>query len=572
MQKLIIAEKPSLGRAIASFLGSIKGGDGFIICKNNYTVTWAFGHLFEQATPDDYGYKKWRLEDLPIIPESWKEKPRADAKKQLKIISELLKRAEVVIHAGDPDREGQAIIDDILRHFKYKGMVKRLWLAALDDDSIKKAFDSIKDNSGYKALYDAAKARSKADWLVGMNGTRYFTLKSNQAGVKSIGRVQTPTLAMVVERDKKIEHFKPIDYFNIKASFDAGFDADWKPKEKIDEDGRCIDKAFAETTAKRIKGKQGIISKYEKQRKKESPPLPHSLSSLQKEASAKYGFSAQKVLDLAQALYETHKLTTYPRSDCRYLPVSQHADAKKILAVCSNAKNIDPSRKHAAFDDKKITAHHAIIPTGIKPKALKPDEQKLFDLICLSYAQLFMPDHIYDAVKITVNIDGETFVATGKAIIEQGWKESSKEVVLPVLKENYKTVCIDAKLEPKKTQPPKRFTDGTLIEAMANIHNIIEDETAKKTLRENAGIGTEATRAGIIENLVKRGFLERKDKNIVSTVKGRELIQSLPEAVKSPTLTAQFETALSDVAAAKTSADKFLKEIEGFVKTLVKEA
>ena len=572
MQRLIIAEKPSLGRAIASFLGSIKGGDGFIICKNNYTVTWAFGHLFEQASPDDYGYKKWRLEDLPIIPESWKEKPRADAKKQLKVIGELLKKAEVVIHAGDPDREGQAIIDDILRHFKYKGMVKRLWLAALDDDSIKKAFDSIKDNSGYKALYDAAKARSKADWLVGMNGTRYFTLKSNQAGVKSIGRVQTPTLAMVVERDKKIEHFKPIDYFNIKASFDAGFDADWKPKEKIDEDGRCIDKAFAETTAKRIKGKQGIISKYEKQRKKESPPLPHSLSSLQKEASAKYGFSAQKVLDLAQALYETHKATTYPRSDCRYLPVSQHADAKKILAVCSNAKNIDPSRKHAAFDDKKITAHHAIIPTGIKPKALKPDEQKLFDLICLSYAQLFMPDHIYDAVKITVNIDGETFVATGKAIIEQGWKESSKEVVLPVLKENYKTVCIDAKLEPKKTQPPKRFTDGTLIEAMANIHNIIEDETAKKTLRENAGIGTEATRAGIIENLVKRGFLERKDKNIVSTVKGRELIQSLPEAVKSPTLTAQFETALSDVAAAKTSADKFLKEIEGFVKTLVKEA
>ena len=571
MQRLIIAEKPSLGRAIASFLGSIKGGDGFIICKNNYTVTWAFGHLFEQASPDDYGYKKWRLEDLPIIPESWKEKPRADAKKQLKIIGELLKKAEVVIHAGDPDREGQAIIDDILRHFKYKGQVKRLWLAALDDDSIKKAFDSIKDNGGYKALYDAAKARSKADWLVGMNGTRYFTLKSNQAGIKSVGRVQTPTLAMVVERDKKIEHFKPIDYFNIKASFDAGFDADWKPKEKIDEDGRCIDKSYAESVAKRIKGKTGIIVKYEKQRKKESPPLPHSLSSLQKEASAKYGFSAQKVLDLAQSLYETHKATTYPRSDCRYLPVSQHADAKKILTVC-NAENVDPSRRHAAFDDKKITAHHAIIPTGIKPKALKPDEQKLFDLICQSYAQLFMPDHVYDAVKITINIDGETFIATGKAIIEQGWKESSKETILPALKENDKTVCTDAKVEPKKTQPPKRFTDGTLIEAMANIHNIIEDETAKKTLRENAGIGTEATRAGIIENLVKRGFLERKDKNIISTAKGRELIKSLPEAVKSPVLTAQFETALSDVAMAKIGADKFIKEIEGFVKELVKAA
>jgi DNA topoisomerase-3 len=567
--KLIIAEKPSLGRAIAGFIGSVKGGDGHIVCKNETVVTWAFGHLFEQATPDDYGFKRWDLKDLPIIPAQWKELPRKDAKKQLKIIGDLLKKADMVIHAGDPDREGQAIIDDILRHFKYKGRVQRLWLAALDDDSIKKAFAALKDNTAYKSLYDAAKARSKADWLVGMNGTRYYTLKSNQPGVKSVGRVQTPTLAMVVERDLRIERFKPVDYYNIKAVFDAGFSADWQPKDKIDEDGRCLDKAYAEAVAKRIKGKTGIIVKYDKQRKKEAPPLPHSLSSLQKEASSKYGFSAQKVLDLAQSLYETHKATTYPRTDCRYLPVAQHADAKKILTAIG-AKNVDPARRHAAFDDKKITAHHAIIPTGVKPAKLTADEQKLYDLICTSYAQLFMPDHVYDAVKITVDIDGETFTATGKTVVEQGWKETAKETTLPTLKSGDKTVCTDAAVEAKKTQPPKRFTDGTLVEAMANIHTIIEDDAAKRILKENAGIGTEATRAGIIENLVKRGFLERKNGAIVSTPKGRALVQSLPDDVKSPVLTAQFETALSDVATGKAAADKFIRSIEQFVKALVR--
>ena len=566
--KLIIAEKPSLGRAIAGFIGSVKGGDGHIVCKNETVVTWAFGHLFEQATPDDYGFKRWDLKDLPIIPAQWKELPRKDAKKQLKIIGDLLKKADMVIHAGDPDREGQAIIDDILRHFKYKGRVRRLWLAALDDDSIKKAFAALKDNTAYKSLYDAAKARSKADWLVGMNGTRYYTLKSNQPGVKSVGRVQTPTLAMVVERDLRIEQFKPVDYYNIKAVFDAGFSADWQPKEKTDEDGRCLDKAYAEAVAKRIKGKTGTIVKYDKQRKKEAPPLPHSLSSLQKEASSRFGFSAQKVLDLAQSLYETHKATTYPRTDCRYLPVAQHADAKKILTAIG-AKNVDLARRHAAFDDKKITAHHAIIPTGVKPAKLTADEQKLYDLICTSYAQLFMPDHVYDAVKIAVEIDGETFTATGKTVIEQGWKESAKETTLPALKTGDKTVCTDATVEAKKTQPPKRFTDGTLVEAMANIHTIIEDEATRKILKENAGIGTEATRAGIIENLVKRGFLERKDKAIISTPKGRALVQSLPKEVKSAVLTAQFETALSDVAAGKNSADTFLRDIEAFVKRLV---
>lgn len=567
--KLIIAEKPSLGRAIAAFLGSVRGGDGHIVCKNDTVVTWAVGHLFEQATPDDYGFKRWSLDDLPIIPDRWKEKPRADAKKQLKVIGDLLKKADVVIHAGDPDREGQAIIDDILRHFKYKGRVQRLWLAALDDDSIKKAFASLRDNTSYKPLYDAAKARSKADWLVGMNGTRYYTLKSNQPGVKSVGRVQTPTLAMIVERDLKIERFKPVDYYNVKAVFDAGFAADWQPKQKTDEDGRCLDKAYADATVKRIKGKTGVIVKYDKQRKKEAPPLPHSLSSLQKEASSKFGFSAQKVLDLAQSLYETHKATTYPRTDCRYLPVAQHADAKKILTAIG-AKNVDPARRHAAFDDKKITAHHAIIPTGVKPSNLKADEQKLYDLICRSYAQLFMPDHVYDAVKITVDIDGETFTATGKTVVEQGWKETAKETTLPTLKSGDKTVCTDAAVEAKKTQPPKRFTDGTLVEAMANIHTIIEDENIRKVLKENAGIGTEATRAGIIENLVKRGFLERKNGAIVSTPKGRALVQSLPDDVKSPVLTAQFETALSDVATGKAAADKFIRSIEQFVKALVR--
>ena len=518
---LIIAEKPSLGKAIAERLGIVKSGQGHLVCKQDRVVTWAFGHLFEDATPDEYGYKQWRLEDLPIVPKQWKKNPRKDAKAQLKIIGDLLKKVQVVVHAGDPDREGQAIIDDILQHYRFSGKVWRLWLSALDPDSVDRALKQVKDNRDYVNFYEAAIARKRADWLVGMNATRYFTLKSKERGVKTIGRVQTPTLALVVKRDMDIEHFKPLDWFTIEATIaldsSGAFKATWKPSAKTDEEGRCLDRAFAEQVAKKITKQKGQIKKAETKRKKDPPPMPYYLATLQKDANAKFGFSAQKTLEITQRLYEHHKAVTYPRTDCAWLPESQHKDAPNILKRLNLIDQwTDPSRKHKAFDDKKITAHHAIVPTGVNPTGLSADEQKLFDLICVAYKRLFMPDHVYDATSVTFLVQDEWFTANGRVIVEEGWKlakiknaEDAKEkekdeiVALPPMKTGDTGVVEKADVLNKKTEPPKRFTDGTLIEAMSRIHLVIEDETAKKVLRENAGIGTEATRSGIIENLVK---------------------------------------------------------------------
>ncbi len=593
--KLIIAEKPSLAKAIAEGLGGARRG--VVLEARGYTITNAFGHLLEQDEPDGYlpagvpvnpktGRKVWRLEDLPIFPEKWIKHPKTDAKAQLTIIKDLLKQTTLVVNAGDPDREGQLLIDEILDYCGYKGPVQRVWLASLDATSVQKAFAHLKDNRDYHPLSQAAEARARADWLVGMNLTRAWTLVNH--GLLSVGRVQTPTLALVVRRDLEIEQFKPRDYCEVLIHCqhpNGTFLAKWKPASPdgagFDEEGRLVDRALADRIARKAMG-AGQVVRYESKDTRESALLPFSLSSLQKAASAQWGFSANAVLEACQALYEK-KVTTYPRTDCRYVPEEQHGDAAAILSHLPIPEDVrsrvSSHQKHAAWNTAKVTAHHAIIPTGQKASGLSDVERKVYDLIWQSYAALFLPDHLYKAIAVTVEVGGEAWTASGRTEMDRGWRalrsgrgdgeETGHEepvVTLPVMATGNGVEGLRGEVQAKRTKPPPRFTDGTLIEAMSHVHKYVTDEQAKAKLKETSGIGTEATRAHVLETLVKRGFLDRKGKPLISTPTGRALIAALPADLTDPVTTARWEDALSGIAEGKLDPVRFEAAIRKMVK------
>lgn len=605
--RLFIAEKPSLGRAIAQYLpakGTPQGPAGkppTHIVAGDDVVTWCFGHMLEMAAPEDYSeeLKTWSLEALPIVPQEWKLMPKDDAKGQIKAIKALLAQASVVVNAGDPDREGQLLVDELLEHLGNSKPVQRIWLAALDETNVKKALDSMRDNAEFQNLKASAESRQRGDWLVGMNLTRAYTLagrKKGYDGVLSIGRVQTPTLGLVVNRDLAIENFKAKDFFGVTASIKAtggAFSARWKPSESVpvDDAGRVLDHSIAAAVVTRISGQAGRVAHFEAKEKKEAAPLPYSLSSLQTAANKKFGFGAQEVLDIAQELYEA-KLTTYPRTDCNYLPEAQLADASAILAGLPGSyaglvAQADVSLKSKAWNDKEITAHHAIIPTG-QTAELKGKQAQVFDLIARAYLAQFFPAYTYRQTSIVLEVAGESFAASGKMPLLPGWKtvfgatqdedEDAKDEdkegkqTLPVLTNGESVSCESANVDSKKTTPPKRFTEGDLIEAMKSIHQMVEDPELKKRLKENIGIGTEATRAGIIETLKKRGFLSTKGKQIISTGDGRKLILALPEAVKSPGLTGLFEQVLDGIAGGRVSQAQFLAKQLEFVAKYVEHA
>ena len=605
--KVIIAEKPSLAKAIAEGLGGARRG--VVFEARGYTITNAFGHLLEQDEPDGYlsagvpvnpktGRKVWRLEDLPVFPEKWVKHPKTDAKAQLAIIKDLLKETTLVVHAGDPDREGQLLIDEILDYCRYKGPVQRVWLASLDTTSIQKAFAHLKDNRDYHPLSQAAEARARADWLVGMNLTRAWTLVNH--GLLSVGRVQTPTLALVVRRDLEIERFKPRDYCEVLVHCQhpkGTFTAKWKPASTdgagFDEEGRLIDRALADRIARKAVG-TGQVARYESKDTRESAPLPFSLSSLQKAASAQWGFSANAVLEACQTLYEK-KVTTYPRTDCRYLPEEQQGDAAAILSHLPIPEDVrsrvSSHQKHPAWNTAKVTAHHAIIPTGQKASGLSDVERKIYDLIWQSYAALFLPDHLYKAIAVTVEVGGEAWTASGRKEMDRGWRvlrsgrESDDETghaptnrglstagneepatALPVMATGDGVKGLRGEVQAKQTKPPPWFTDGTLIEAMSHIHKYVTDEQAKAKLKETSGIGTEATRAHVLETLVKRGFVDRKGKQLISTPTGRALIAALPADLTDPVTTARWEDALSGIAEGKLDPTRFEAAIRKMVK------
>lgn len=609
--RLFIAEKPSLGKAIAEQLPKPhKRGDGFIQCGGGDVVTWAFGHLFELAEPENYdpALKSWNFAQLPFVPEKWKLLPTRDGRKQLKVIKELLAKAETIVNAGDPDREGELLIREILDACRNKKPVQRIWLSALDPASVKKALGSMGDNRKQDTLYYSALARQRADWLVGMNLTRAYTIAGRTKGnssLLSVGRVQTPTLALVVKRDLEIEQFKPTDYFVPTATVDhenGTFRATWKPagdQPGLDAEGRLVDAGVAERLAIKVKGQPGRIAHFESKLQREAPRKLFALSDLQVEASRRFGMSAQTVLNAAQALYERHKLTSYPRTDCAFLPESQLADAPEVLAaVTSNAahlapaiKTANPKQKSAAWNDAKVTAHHAIIPTVQRANlsALSEVERKIYDLICRSYVAQFMADHTYQQSSVVVEIVGEKFTATGRVTVKPGWRvlfgkdaeadtgKAAGEAQegrqnLPRMATGDRVTCSDCVAEAKRTKPPAHYTDGTLIAAMTNIHKLVTNPEVKKRLRESDGIGTEATRASMIEKLLKRGFLEKNGKYLISTTIGRNLIAALPDTITEPDLTAYFEYGMAAVEAGTVGLEGFLTKQVDFVSKLVERA
>ncbi|MGB5733511.1 MAG: DNA topoisomerase III, partial [Thiohalocapsa sp.] len=519
-------------------------GDG-CLQGSDTTVTWCFGHLLEMRAPDGYDptYKRWQLETLPIIPEQWKLAVRKEARKQYHIIRQLLKNASSVVIATDADREGETIAREVLQLCQWRGPLTRLWLSALDDASIRKALANVLPGSRTEALYHAGMGRARADWLVGMNLTRAYTLIGRQGGhdgVLSVGRVQTPTLNLVVERDLAIEAFTPSPYYEVHGTFqvEAGeFTAKWLPPAALtDAEGRCTHHSAARTLAQKIEGQQGKITKAETTREKQAPPLPFDLSSLQQVASKRWGMGAQEVLDSAQALYETHKALTYPRTDCPYLPDSQRSEAVAVLSALKQSDDAysplvdgaDTQLRSRVWNDKKITAHHAIIPTTASAKVTKMSqrEQRLYDLVCRRYIAQFYPAYEYNKTVIEVITCDNTFRAAGNVPQIVGWRSVLAQARtdkpddnhdLPPVSTDEATQVISARLDTKQTKPPPRYTEGTLIAAMKSIGKHINDPKLKKVLRDTSGIGTEATRAGIIETLLQRGFLNKAKKDLIST-------------------------------------------------------
>ena len=605
---LYLAEKPSLGKAIAAQLsGPRKATRTHIECGGSVTVTWAFGHLYEQAEPDAYlpdsvpkngkGKKRWRLEDLPIIPQEWQKVPKSEAREQLAAIRKLLKDAAEVVNAGDPDREGQLLVDEILEAMHWRGPTKRIWLAALDPSSVQKALADLKDNATYRPLRDAAEARARADWLVGMNLTRGYTLKSNGQGVVSVGRVQTPTLALVVRRDAEIDGFTPVAFYVPQVTFrhvNGDYKAAWKaPADApgLDTEGRLINLPAAQALIAAADHQAGTIKTFDTEDASESPPLPFTLSRLQATASAKHGLSAQDTLNAAQSLYETHKLATYPRTDCAYLPESQMSDARLVLAAVARvnpsldglAKGADLSLKSAAWNDAKIAAHHGIIPTShdqVSVDALSETERQVYDLIVRAHVCQFYPPHRYTKTVTVTECGGHEWEARGRTQLAAGWravlagseKPDADVQALPLMKVGDAVDWLDGRVDHRQTKAPARFTDGTLIAAMSSVHKLVQDPKIRARLKETSGLGTEATRANILEVLIKRGFIERKGKAVLSTEAGRILIAALPPALTDPGVTGLWEDFLSEIAAGTRTLAEFETQQRAFVAKRVQAA
>lgn len=592
VKRVFVAEKPTLGRAIAAGLGRSKSQSGYIECGDD-VVTWCFGHLLELAPPKAYkdAWAKWRADTLPIIPERFKKEVKADkgVKAQLKVIKELLSQAQSVVHAGDPDREGQLLVDEVLTYLGWSGPTQRIWLSATHESAVERALGNLLDNASKVTLSQSASTRSVSDWLIGLNMTRAATIAHRRAGgqkLLSLGRVQTPTLALVVRRDEQIENFTPHDYYTpyIDARHSEGdFRAYWLAPEQargLDDQGRLVDESVAGALASKIKGQSGVVESFKTANPKSEAPLPFNLSALQK-AAGRFNLTAQQTLKAAQNLYEDG-VTSYPRTDCRYLQEDQLEDAPQVLEALAGqgwqaASGADSERRHKAWNSSKVTAHHALMPTGQPSKRDGHAEEVVYRLICQSFIQLFYPPQVKRTQKAVVKVDTERFSATGARVVEPGWTavtgKQSKETELPEMNEG-DTLTIDgADYESAKTKPPPRWTDATLVEAMTSVHRYVEDDNPKVVarLRETSGLGTEATRAAIIEVLIRRGYIKRvKKKQLISTTLGRDLIAAAPSLLASPATTALWEDALKLIEEGKAKPNEFLERQKKMLPKLVK--
>ena len=625
--RLFIAEKPSVAKAIVAELGCVTRGDGFITCKDGSVVTWCFGHLFEQAEPDDYlpddipttkrGKKMWRLRDLPVIPTEWKTLVRKQkgVKGQLSVIGKLIRSSAVIVNAGDPDREGQLLVDEVLEHFRVRKPVKRFWVSAIDPASIKKGLAALKENQGYAGMRDAARARSRADWLLGMNLSRAYTL-TGPGGLIAVGRVQTPTLAMVARRDYAVRHFVPKPYLAITANLAKeaeAFRAKWQPKPGqpgMDEEGKLLlDIPLGRALVEKLsKEKTATVLSAETKRKRVYPPKVYSLADIQAEANRLYGFTAEETLAGCQALYEKHKVTSYPRTDSSYLPESQHAEAPSVLAAVAKTfpatsravEKANPNLKSPVFNDKKVTAHHGIVPVAhtVDWSQLTDREQKLYRLIAKRYIAQFFPVHEYDETVVKLALGDETFAARGRVVVVKGWKALYQKVeksvpekrsakkskgddpepededaaqTLPVLQKGDVVDVLSVDGREDQTKPPAYFTEGTLIAAMETIWKSFDDPHLQEKLKEAGGIGTPATRSVIIQELKRKKYLETEGKKLHCTEEGRKVLLTASPKVRSAVMTAQFEAKLQEIERGTTTLDAFVAEYEAFIRAELAE-
>ena len=605
---LYICEKPSQGKDLSRILGCNVRKDGYQEGSGKI-VTWCMGHLLELLEPDEYDarYKKWTLPDLPIVPKSYRYKVKKSAAHQYKVIQELVKKAGLICISTDYDREGEAIARLLLDRFHYHGPVKRLCLTALDDNSIRRALSSVKEGYETEPLYQAALGRSYADWLVGMNLSRLFTIQASRKGKRitiQIGRVITPTVALVVQRDEEINNFKPVPYYElwIEASTAKGpLKAKWVvPENKQNPDGLCVNRPYAEEVALKVQDQNGIITRAEHRQVKEAPPLPFDLTSLQQYASRRWGYTAQETLQAAQSLYEKHKATTYPRTDCRYLPQSQLPDHDRIFDALAQAN--PELREHISlasqcnfqprcFNTAKVEAHHGIIPTMSPARLEKMNtrERNIFLAVSCYYLIQFCPDAVFSKSVVDLESQGEKFHASGKVLIHPGYRQVLQNCGLsgggkePEKKEDEEEGCshippvatgdqvtaIKPEIKDKMTTPPAHFTEATLLDAMEHISRFVSDERFKKILRETAGIGTPATRASIIESALHYDYLERSKKWLLSTTKARSIMPLLPGGLKSPGLTAAWEQELDKIAHRESELSVFMTNIEKWIRSII---
>lgn len=610
---LYIAEKPSVAAAIADVLpGAAARKEGHIVVGET-VVTWCRGHLLEQGQPEDYdpSYAKWDAATLPILPSKWILKPRDGSAAQLKVIAGLIKKATRVINAGDADAEGQLLVDEVLEHYGNRSPVMRILVTALEPQDVRKALAAIESNTKprYVGWREWARCRSRLDWLIGMNMSRAYTLRARETGdfrgVLTVGRVQTPTLALIVGRDEAIENFRAVPFYTLQASLThsgVSFAANWRPSDKqqgLDPDGRLLDASVAQQLVARTNGKTANVVKFKAEGKKSAPPMPHDLSSLQMACNDEYGYSAAQVDAAAQALYEKHKVTTYPRTDKRYLANTHHetsaARFAAIRAICDELsaaiKGANPALKTSAFNDAQATPHHGIIPTTlcISPSVLSEVERNVFSQIARGYLAQFYPAYEYDETTVDFDIAGESFRASGKLPRVPGWKvlftepaadddadgadeEVTAKQRIPAMRQGETLSGARVEALSRKTTPPKRFNEKLLIAAMCNIHQYVELPAAKARLKEGDGIGTTATRSSIIEELKKRQLILVKGKQLISTPAGRALIHALPKVLTDAGFTGMTEQSLDLVAEGKLAPNVFMEKSAALITTLTAQA
>lgn len=577
--KMCIAEKPSVAKEIANIIGATTRRNGYIE-GNGYCVTWTFGHLCSLQEPNEYTdkWKQWNLGCLPMIPSKFRIKLIDDEgiKKQFAVIEELVSKAEMVINCGDAGQEGELIQRWVLTKAKCRVPVKRLWISSLTEEAIREGFNKLMDSADFNTLYAAGSARAIGDWLLGMNATRAYTLKyGNGKNVLSIGRVQTPTLALIVERQKAIENFKPETYWEIKTNYRDGIFSSTK--------GRFTTKAEAEALMEKIAATELEITGVERKKAMEHPPKLFDLTLLQVECNKKYAFTADNTLKIIQSLYEK-KLTTYPRVDTNFLPNDQYAKVPAILKGLKPYANlIQPilsggkiRKSSKVFNDKKITDHHAIIPTGVFTYDMTPDEKRVYDLVAKRFIAVFYPDCEIANTTVMARVEEEEFKATGKQIIDPAWRvvfgsasdKQSDENVLPVY-EKGEHGPHTPEIQEKETQPPKYYTEADLLRAMETAGKQVEDEELRDLMKEN-GIGRPSTRAGIIETLLKRHYIRKDKKRLLATPTGIELIDTIQnDLLKSAELTGQWEKKLRMIEDGKYEVANFMEELKEMVNEMV---